>query len=426
MAMTTCPHCGKPLRPGVRFCGNCGKAVDLTDTSPAQPAATPEVGSQAGMPIEAVMASTDEEYVPCPNCGKPVRKGAKFCNNCGNAMPSEVSSTPAPVTMMFSQEATAPSPALKIATPAAAAEMVEKRPTAARKRRSRLTIPLIIIGLLLACTAVVTGGYIYLVDPYNMFQEMPLAGVLSTTSVTEIAISTANPTQETPIILPSETLPPASTDTPAPTETPIPTATETLTPTATAPARVTLLSDGFDGSVEDFRKNWKIWQAEFSGKLPQWKATLGVVQLTADGDPGIAGMTSNVIIPNDPGVEITFNAQLYQKTSNQVLIFDWDPIDSPRGFLSVASGVIHLEITPKKLTFETPNGDIESCESPVVGTEGHDYRIVISEQGVSLYVDTDTEPACPNKSMGVAPGQGRITFTGVGYLTSVLVTAQAQ
>jgi len=44
-----CPSCGKPVREGAKFCDNCGAPLQLT----------------------------------CPQCGQALRPGAKFCDNCG-------------------------------------------------------------------------------------------------------------------------------------------------------------------------------------------------------------------------------------------------------------------------------------------------------------------------------------------------------
>jgi VWFA-related protein len=59
----TCWRCGKPLRPGARFCGSCRAA---------QPQATPPVVKTAS-PI-------------CPQCGNALKPGAKFCNRCGRRL----------------------------------------------------------------------------------------------------------------------------------------------------------------------------------------------------------------------------------------------------------------------------------------------------------------------------------------------------
>ena len=49
----TCSNCGRPLREGARFCDNCGNPVAVT----------------------------------CPGCGKQLRIGARFCDECGAAIP---------------------------------------------------------------------------------------------------------------------------------------------------------------------------------------------------------------------------------------------------------------------------------------------------------------------------------------------------
>ncbi|MHB0877409.1 MAG: zinc ribbon domain-containing protein [Anaerolineae bacterium] len=53
-AAGNCAQCGKGLRPGAKFCDNCGA-----------PAAA------QGQPSN------------CPSCGRPLRAGAKFCDECG-------------------------------------------------------------------------------------------------------------------------------------------------------------------------------------------------------------------------------------------------------------------------------------------------------------------------------------------------------
>jgi subtilisin family serine protease len=56
-----CPHCGKPVRPGARFCVACGKS--LLPQSPA-----PGIAAQGQ---------------PCRQCGQVLRPGARFCARCG-------------------------------------------------------------------------------------------------------------------------------------------------------------------------------------------------------------------------------------------------------------------------------------------------------------------------------------------------------
>ena len=56
-----CPQCGKKVNPGSKFCIYCGTALEA-------PAEQPE---------EKV------EVKVCKTCGKPLEEGAVFCTNCG-------------------------------------------------------------------------------------------------------------------------------------------------------------------------------------------------------------------------------------------------------------------------------------------------------------------------------------------------------
>ena len=73
-----CPQCGKEVKAGTRFCGECGWAV------PAAPV-------QNVQPVPAAPVSPAEQR--CASCGTVFKGGAKFCPNCG----APASVVPAPV-----------------------------------------------------------------------------------------------------------------------------------------------------------------------------------------------------------------------------------------------------------------------------------------------------------------------------------------
>ena len=54
--LRTCPSCGMFLRPGARFCDNCGKAMEIRETK------------------------------TCPKCGTAWSSSSKFCANCGQVL----------------------------------------------------------------------------------------------------------------------------------------------------------------------------------------------------------------------------------------------------------------------------------------------------------------------------------------------------
>jgi VWFA-related protein len=58
-----CPHCGRPVRAGVRFCGACGKSLVASPSPPA--------------PVASNV---------CPRCGNMLHTGVKFCAKCGTKL----------------------------------------------------------------------------------------------------------------------------------------------------------------------------------------------------------------------------------------------------------------------------------------------------------------------------------------------------
>ena len=56
-----CPQCGKKVNPGSKFCIYCGAALEAPAEQPEEKA----------------------EVKVCKTCGKPLEEGAVFCTNCG-------------------------------------------------------------------------------------------------------------------------------------------------------------------------------------------------------------------------------------------------------------------------------------------------------------------------------------------------------
>lgn len=115
----TCPACGTPAVPGVRFCGNCG----------------------AEMPVQAPPAA---QVSACPSCGKPVAPGARFCGECGQpiaaapAAPPAAAPPPAPAPPPVQVTAPPPPPPPPVSAPvppppAAGPDTVEAKPADKKK-----------------------------------------------------------------------------------------------------------------------------------------------------------------------------------------------------------------------------------------------------------------------------------------------------
>lgn len=412
MVMRDCPHCGKPLRPGSRFCGNCGKATDIIAAKPSPGYAGVETNGPD------VSVNTEEAnqagLVPCPHCGKPVRPGAKFCHNCGQAIPAE---TPAGQVVMpeaGSVESTAPVAAFQPQAPAGSsnARVAEKR------RKGRTAIPLVMMGIILACVAAITGGYIYLRDPFNWFTGNQLALQSSNTPVPSQVSPTSTPSLAQTQIPATESLTPTSTPTVEPTDTAI--------PTSTVSQPFVLLLEDFDGALNE---QWVVWLKPESPSRPKISTGPGenFLELMAVQEPGEAGVTTREEIPIETGLDVQFIGQLKEDLPRHVIILDWDPIDTERGPLSTVPGKIHLEIWRDKLIFGTLSGEVEGCQSPIVGYDEHSYRIFIEQnQDMALYVDGSQDPVCILKPVFNEPVPGYLTFTGAGWITKVQVTAPAE
>jgi len=69
-----CPDCGRTMAEGDRFCAACG--------APAPPEAPTSTAPQA----PTVMV--------CPNCREPFEAGDRFCGKCGQALPGQAPLTP--------------------------------------------------------------------------------------------------------------------------------------------------------------------------------------------------------------------------------------------------------------------------------------------------------------------------------------------
>ncbi|MEW6094882.1 MAG: zinc ribbon domain-containing protein [Chloroflexota bacterium] len=91
-AVYACPSCGKILRPGVKFCGNCGAQFG----DQAAPGGVKSVSKSKPKPARSGK-NTNPEKTPsaaiCPSCGKALRPGATFCGNCGTKLEAKPAKT---------------------------------------------------------------------------------------------------------------------------------------------------------------------------------------------------------------------------------------------------------------------------------------------------------------------------------------------
>ena len=412
MTTTTCPNCGKPLRPGARFCGNCGATVP-----PTLPEATPST------------VETPAIY-PCPHCGKPVRSGAKFCTHCGKEVLQESEKQPFSAARVHPAVSSSSKIGSAEAVPAARSKPLAA-PAIGSKPRRRPIWPLVFIGILLICGIGSAGGYLYLQDPFNWLRTATPSreGIIpsmtvppSVTQIPVISTTTHTPIQASPsaaIVLATATispsLPPVISITPTTQVTSSVTLTSTVASFVGLPTESTIFEDDFD---EALNVNWLAW----GNPRPTIRNGFGDnwLELKAADVPSAAGVTSRVEIANSEDTTIEFAAQLNPGFPNYPLFFDWDPIQIQRGPQNPDPTVVHLEIRKNLILMQAPAAN-NSCPLNMDGTKHHDYFIkFLAEKIVELYIDSSEQPLC-KLNMGIIPVSGKISFTGSGWVTLVHV-----
>jgi len=413
MPTINCPTCGKPLRPGARFCGNCGATISAA----AQSANAPPV--------------VEPDANPCPNCGKPVRSWAKFCTHCGTDLaqpggsirgkPEQNQAAPqiAARTGVVSPGAGSPAefhPGM--ATPAAAVQ----------KPKRNAAWLFLLLGIAILCLLGVVGGIFVYRDSFNILRSMEPSSVAlvsaETATATEPAIleATTLPTQEEKA--PSSTTGIPSTSTQSPTgiasATPSITSTveitETQAPISGAPAALIILDDEFS---ETLSENWRAW----GNPLPTLKKGFGDswLDLKAVDNPAEAGATTRKEITLAPGIWIVVEAQLNPTYPQSPLMIDWDPFQFIRGPANSTPTQLHLELKKNRIQLLAPVTN-EKCEIELDGTIKHIFSLFFAdEQTMELSIDEDLQSLC-QLDLGVPLGPGRLSFSGNGWVTRIRVS----
>jgi hypothetical protein len=369
----------------------------------------------------------------CPHCGNLVRPDARFCNSCGKPLNWNAAETSPDLTVpTVTQEATPVDalPGLHTGAepefaPAPAAET--KQEVSPKNPLRRALLWLILVLAIGGCGLALVAGYFAARQLGWLARQTPLA-VLSTTPVQEVvsATPTRSPSTNTPMIATATNQALAAQATATSTVEPTPTATLQIAQTeppaetlaAPLPAAGLLFEDTFDAGLRDHWLTWGEPRATISaGFGDNW------LNLKALDPPGQAGVTTrpDQVIPNEEGVVIEFDAEMDEKYPQAVLILDWDPASFDRGPQNQEPGFLRLEIWADKLKLYGRAVE-QACEQPVTGTDGHTYVLQLTgTQGAVLYLDGADQPICQIASMNIEAQPGKISFSGLGWVSRVKV-----
>jgi hypothetical protein len=283
--------------------------------------------------------------------------------------------------------------------------------------------------LVVLCVLGGGGAYVYIQHPFGLLAQStasPTASLPSqtaepavTVTATKVEITTQPPVTPTYTVA---VFPVATTTVTATLEV---SATIPLTPTVqvtgTVPSAApeVLLNEYFTGPLN---VNWKAWGSPrpiiSSGPGNNW------LELTATEKPEMAGVTTRMEIANAPGNVIMFEGQLNPNYANFPLIFDWDPLQFDRGPDNTTLTVLHLEIQNARIVLQAPAAN-NTCQKGFEGAKQHSYILkFVADKQVELYIDGNNQALCA-LDLGVKAIPGRITFTGTGWVSHVLVTGSS-
>ncbi len=409
----TCPNCGKPVRIGAKFCGSCGG--EMPGTTPLSqvnlPASVPQEPSSPDMHTTGSPPAATNGVL-CPHCNRTIKADAKFCNFCGKPVtPAFVPASPQRPdnNPVEVTPMDTPAPPIPPALPPIPPPPVNLPPK--KKRRKKGLIAFLVIVVLILCA--VALGFVLLLT--GIIDKDKISSLL--TEFTS-SFGKATPTVEV-TESPTETATPEPTDTPEPTLTPEPTAEPTTMPTLEPTEEsedVFIFQDDFSSDSDDW---WTVWGIY----APEIESAEGTRQLTnaVTGESGIVSTLSYTIMP---GTEFIFIASLNGVAPNDIFEIDWDT-SLPPVEIGTKDGSIHVSLSKTKqiLTINDSSNDsqLATCsESKNIDDAFYTYKIEINTDKVELYINEDY--IC---SVGVLPPDldtpGRLSLSGNVLLDKVTI-----
>lgn len=379
-----CPNCGKPVRSGAKFCGFCGHVLSKADPGMVAPDAIPQAGQTPPRQTPGSNAALGGN--PCPHCGKNNRPGVKFCASCGKQL----------------------APVVQPAAPPPSPSIPETAPL--RKRPRYITVLFLVGVLVIVCASL--AGIAYGFGWVDRFfpTDTPTATVALMEDLTETPIDFT----QTPSLTPESTETGTPTSTITPSQTPQPTITQTPTPEVV-----------FEDDYKDDLDQWEPWENRPGGiasdLLPP-ETVLGDFLDLKGLSYDKVGVTSVQTVTLASGMVIEFEAEV-DNALNAPLYFDWYPGEEVRPYNDLGSFYLEIDDTEVIFHYQHDGNDVE-CQVALQAAAARIYQIqFLPNWEVILSVgDGKLEEVCRAFIDEPDPLFGRITFSGFGLVDRISIT----
>lgn len=407
----TCPNCGKSVRTGAKFCSHCGKEMPATIPLSQEAALPPE---NVLDPVPEAAAPEAASTGPQPAETHSSAPASEICLHCGKTIRQGIkfcNFCGNPTGSAGQTLGTSSQSDMSPAVPPPPAILPPVQPPSAaeppRKKGKKKGWLVVLILLLVILCALAAVAFLAL---RGTFGDLQLPDPLEELSS---RLQPATPTSE-PTRTPKPTKTPTATETPEPTFTPTLTLTPTMTPTSEPEYT---FYDSFETGLND-------WWSVFGPNLPK-DANDGKLVLFSSPSDG-SGINSVMLPPLSPGMEIGVLASIYDVPPNDAFVIRWtlDSLVSPAEGLNIPAAIqVLISTTRQELTiYDTTNNiEIATCNIAKNIYDGYyNYVIGIEENRISLYMEG--KELC---SVGIIPpdlnADGSLSFVGNVILDEVFI-----
>ncbi len=411
----TCPNCGKTVRTGAKFCSHCGKEMPATVPLSQETSLPPEPASvpetEPGAPEPSPAEPQPAEQQSAePQAAAPV---TEICLHCGKTIRQGIkfcNYCGKPTVAAGAVPVTLAKSTGAVPPPPAAIPPMQPPAGAEAPKKKGRKKGCIVILIVLLAAGLLLVAAAFLALR-GTFGDLQLPA-----PVEEFAsrLGKATPTSE-PTRTPKPTKTPTATETPEPTFTPTLTLTPTMTPT---PEPEYTFYDSFETGLND-------WWSAFGSIAPIEDLNAGQL-FVVSAEPANSGIKSVINLGLPKSVEIGVTASLFDYPPKDVMEIRWtlDSLVSPAGSANPPAAVTATisKSSQSLVLFDTTNNtELGSCKvSWTIDDSFYTYKIRIENGWAGLYLNESE--LC---SVGMTPADlganGNLSISGNAGLDEVYI-----